>query len=761
MARWHAVLIANTGHGRNALRHAVRDAELVGRALLRCGFCATKQDLHMVLNQTGDEIKKKLEQVIQSLPADAQLFVWYSGHGYARLAGASQPESLRGDQDRQQNLQGTFLVPDSQIDFQEDEEGHVGLVETIRGLWLEDTLLGIIASEGKEQLKLWCVVVACRPLDEAFRSAWTRQAHRYTVKMESIEHAEVKSFTRQRWNFLYACKLGEFMLDCSTFAKSFCYNLECNPGSLDALKRNLATDIELMSFGHLCSPQMIHMKFENPLQNTKLVRKQARRKVLYDSDWVEAIQQVKLVADCLHQLADIEMFGEKEDEGEEEEEEEQKESEMEEEKESAKEEEVEEEEEEEDEEEGEEGEVQKEQEEAEEVQVETEEDSYDQYLFVRGKAVKIINKFYKCADHFKTLEDQIELLSCDFLDEAIEALTDHQAPSESTGGYPCCSAGWEPEDWTNAEGLIHAHRGMLNLPDKVIHVICKALKGLEEQPGKFASGIILEILQRLGSYFTVKKYAKLPVCQEEEVKKHMDKLNKYFFVSEGVLGVTEHDANEIAKELKDRCEELCLTTDDLKVIQEMMRVYVSEGSFWVIVVSSAKLNQDRLKSILEDFVDQRRSTSLGWACAEAPYQVPHFAAPGLQTAVDLVEGLRAEIQVPNLVPLRGSFFKGLARQLIQRNGEEAAEWQVRVVNNYRDLEDHDWLNPHCNVDLHFVQSLHWPTLPWETPELLERLKTFAGLRPQSQVLHVVAFLIHAIQKDLEWLGMLLGSECRS
>ena len=142
--------------------------------------------------------------------------------------------------------------------------------------------------------------------------------------------------------------------------------------------------------------------------------------------------------------------------------------------------------------------------------------------------------------------------------------------------------------------------------------------------------------------------------------------------------------------LRGRNESRGLTTDDLKVIQEMMRVYVSEGSFWVIVVSSAKLNQDRLKSILEDFVDQRRSTSLGWACAEAPYQVPHFAAPGLQTAVDLVEGLRAEIQVPNLVPLRGSFFKGLARQLIQRNGEEAAEWQVRVVNNYRDLEDHDW-----------------------------------------------------------------------
>ncbi|CAK9046931.1 unnamed protein product [Durusdinium trenchii] len=211
------------------------------------------------------------------------------------------------------------------------------------------------------------------------------------------------------------------------------------------------------------------------------------------------------------------------------------------------------------------------------------------------------------------------------------------------------------------------------------------------------------------------------------------------------------------EETRMRADGTGLHRDEMEVIREQMRIYVGHGSFWVIIVSPRELNSDGIKSVLEDFVNQRRSTSLGWTGAEVPQQVSDFAAPGFQKVVDLVEGLREQIQVPNLVLLRGSFFKGLARQLIQRNGEEAAEWQVRVVNNYRDLEDHDWLNPHCNVDLHFVQSPHWPTLPWKKPELLERLKTFADRRPQSQVLHAVAFLIHAIQKDPEWLGMSLDS----
>lgn len=44
------MLIANNS---TALKQAVQDAELVGRALLRCGFCKREQDLLKVFNKTG------------------------------------------------------------------------------------------------------------------------------------------------------------------------------------------------------------------------------------------------------------------------------------------------------------------------------------------------------------------------------------------------------------------------------------------------------------------------------------------------------------------------------------------------------------------------------------------------------------------------------------------------------------------------------------------------------------------------------------
>lgn len=84
-------------------------------------------------NLSGDEIKETLEQLICHLPQDAQLFVWFSGKSGGML---------------QESFQETLLVPESQIDWKNNTA-----IETIRGLWLEDTLFGMIAR--KEGLKLW------------------------------------------------------------------------------------------------------------------------------------------------------------------------------------------------------------------------------------------------------------------------------------------------------------------------------------------------------------------------------------------------------------------------------------------------------------------------------------------------------------------------------------------------------------------------------------------------------------------------------
>lgn len=94
----------------------------------------------------------------------------------------------------------------------------------------------------------------------------------------------------------------------------------------------------------------------------------------------------------------------------------------------------------------------------------------------------------------------------------------------------------------------------------------------------------------------------------------------------------------------------------------------------------------------------------------------------------------------------------LKRVTMPESHEKVLEdWQVLLVNNHRDLFDEDWrlerqgmacshsfvfisvvfldselrCSPHGNVDLHFVTSLHWPTLTWKDPELLQLLEKFA------------------------------------
>lgn len=133
-----------------------------------------------------------------------------------------------------------------------------------------------------------------------------------------------------------------------------------------------------------------------------------------------------------------------------------------------------------------------------------------------------------------------------------------------------------------------------------------------------------------------------------------------------------------------------MVPEDLDVIREQIRTYVGKSSFWVIVVSPKPLKAQSLLQILEDFVRRRKGSCFGWLSADAPREVPHFAAPGFEKLIDLVEGLGGAVEVPSLVPLKGSFFKGLAMQLMEKQGETTERWQLRVVSNYRDVNEDQW-----------------------------------------------------------------------
>ena len=133
-----------------------------------------------------------------------------------------------------------------------------------------------------------------------------------------------------------------------------------------------------------------------------------------------------------------------------------------------------------------------------------------------------------------------------------------------------------------------------------------------------------------------------------------------------------------------------MVPEELEAIQEQMRIYVGQSSFWVVVVSPTALKVQSLSWILEDFVKERKCTSFAWLTADAPREVPHCAAPGFEKLIDLVEGLGGAVEVPSLVPLKGSFFKGLAMQLMEKQGETTERWQLRVVSNYRDVNEDQW-----------------------------------------------------------------------
>lgn len=44
----------------------------------------------------------------------------------------------------------------------------------------------------------------------------------------------------------------------------------------------------------------------------------------------------------------------------------------------------------------------------------------------------------------------------------------------------------------------------------------------------------------------------------------------------------------------------------------------------------------------------------------------------------------------NVVLFKGSFFRSLAMEILKKNGEVLEEWQLRVVNDHRDLQEDDW-----------------------------------------------------------------------
>ena len=87
-----------------------------------------------------------------------------------------------------------------------------------------------------------------------------------------------------------------------------------------------------------------------------------------------------------------------------------------------------------------------------------------------------------------------------------------------------------------------------------------------------------------------------------------------------------------------------------------IRMYLLQGSCWLILAFPVKPNSDGLLLCLEKFVEQKRRSSAAWAFAESPQDMPHFAAPGFLNLVHWVEGLRkgTALDIPQLGVIKSS-----------------------------------------------------------------------------------------------------------
>ncbi|CAK9111879.1 unnamed protein product, partial [Durusdinium trenchii] len=626
---WYVVLIANNSKD---LVNAEHDAKLVAEAVLRCQLCTSEDRIKRLFGQTASEVKEFLEDLVDQLAKNDQVFLWYSGHGYEH--------------------EGQTLVVGATEQHEDDDSQ-----EITDYLWLEDVLFHLV-EQSQKGLTLCCVVASCRTKG---------------IPQQSLTHGvQIIPATNRRpseencYAFVYACAAGKTMLDTSIFAMAFCYNLECQPKNLAGLAASLKEECKYVTFGNLLSPAL------EPFGRTDEIflhtlQTATPRRFRQNAVWINAIQRARFVSDHLQVLASEEIF-----------------------------------------------------------RVEDSE-PYKSYVAVRDLAGQIIERFYHEAARFQEFRAQLRILACNRLDEVHGVLS---VAASASQGYP--PNDWEPEE--DHQGSEDA-RVIRNLPDEVVTVIGNVIRkwkdDLPTQP-------VFDMLQMLGSYFTERNFQDFEGSFRDE---RVDEYLHYYFRIPRVSGATQEDAEKLHECLEEKCDHLGISEEAMREI----RVHLGTGSCYLILVSPVKLKADGLKRCLEDFVKERRCSSFAWAFAQSVEAVPAYA--GFQKLVHLVEDLRSEMQIPNVVLFKGSFFRSLAMEILKKNGEVLEEWQLRVVNDHRDLQEDDWCNAHQKLSLHFVTSLHWPSLEWTDAELLDQLKSLANGRSKSQVLHAAAFLIHAMQKD--------------
>ena len=274
------MLIANSDAD---LKDVFQDAELVGRAALRCELCKSRTRVVELFDKTAIEIRAALEELAAKLEEDDNVLLWYSGHGFGDETGA------------------TLLVTQPKPSVLDDD------MEDVDGLWLEDTVYEIFEPKNRLTLTIWCVVAACRkkkPAERAWFEKGTMVKERWMRPPECMGRRPQPD-SDNTYAFMYACAIGKSMLDYSLFATGFSYQLECEPRTLEGFKGFLEIDCEIITFGDLEPPAIPTMYGRTRGVELKTQQREKPRALpAYKPVWIRAMRRARLVADHLHYLAD-------------------------------------------------------------------------------------------------------------------------------------------------------------------------------------------------------------------------------------------------------------------------------------------------------------------------------------------------------------------------------------------------------------------------------------------------------------------------
>ena len=336
-----------------------------------------------------------------------------------------------------------------------------GNFDVVHGVLLENSLMHMVEKAGKRGVKVWANLITCRvEMPPGLSGSFSNFA--------VPEYWPVEPSNANSYYFFFACEFGRPMMDSPMLAHAFCYNLGSRPDDINHLEKRLNFECQCMTFGDL-RPQIDYVGSSRAIpQPLRLADNgwSTGKRPYVEPDWLDSIRKGRLLSYHFHLLA------------------------------------------------------------LEELPALPKNGHTDAvpaaripYEKVRNKTAKVLERFHR-AGGFKSMEQQLWLLSRNTLDEVEEALQSDACASSSSSSTVVRRT-WTPRDGDYKDDM----RVVLNVPDDVLRIVFDSVQEARNRDD-FNAAPLRRMLMALGAAFTAHKF-----LIEEPLNGKGRK--EYIFVAEG------------------------------------------------------------------------------------------------------------------------------------------------------------------------------------------------------------------------------------